>query len=112
MKKVLGSLTALAIIVAAGAAIAADATGRVTKIGTSSITLGNGQNYQMSKSLSAKALSAKGIKTGDVEGPVRRNPAADSSTRRAASTSVRRSLMPMLRQATAEVRITDHKRRH
>ena len=45
-------------------------------------------------------------------GPVRRNPAADSSTPGAASTSVRRSLMPMLQQTTGEVRFADHKRRH
>ena len=66
MKKILGSLTALAIVVSAGAAVAADATGKVTKIGTSSITLSNGQNYQMSRSLSAKALAAKGIKSGSL----------------------------------------------
>ena len=46
------------------------------------------------------------------EGPVRRNPAADSSTPGAASTSVRRSPMPMLQQTTGEVRLADHKRRH
>ncbi len=46
------------------------------------------------------------------EGTVRRNPAADSSTPGAASTSVRRSLMPMLQQTTGEVRLADRKRRH
>ena len=45
------------------------------------------------------------------EGPVRRNPAADSSAPGAASTSVRRSLMPMLQQTTGELRLADHKRR-
>ena len=43
---------------------------------------------------------------------VRRNPAADSSTPGAASTSVRRSLMPMLQQTTGELCLADHKRRH
>ena len=66
MKTLIGSLTAVAIVAAAGAAFAADATGKITKIGTSSITLGNGQSYQMSKSLSARALSAKGIKAGSL----------------------------------------------
>ena len=43
---------------------------------------------------------------------VRRNPAADCSTPGAASTSVRRSLMPMLQQTTGELCLADHKRRH
>ena len=60
MKKLVGSLAALAILTAASAVSAADATGKIAKLSSKSITLANGMSFTM-----AKGASVKGLKAGD-----------------------------------------------
>jgi len=58
MNKIVGAVAAIAILVAAGTAAAADANGKISKVDSKSITLSNGMNFTLSKGLSAKDLKA------------------------------------------------------